>query len=457
MVLARLTSKPALLVLPVLLLFIIAYHLSSNHHFPTPTIPQLSVPRHCSPNLARLQQLKLSAEINYGRAAINVRYAASTSQPEQFQLPLPEFNKMRVHEHVEGSEPPQCPEPFMLSYDTPPPPPDLSHIIFGAATTIDRLEASFYDFAHWISGTNALLYAILEPAAAPDIERLKERAKSMGFRLTVEESELDWHRRYFTLTRRFYEHHTSTTKWGIIIDDDTFFISPTRLSSFLASFDHTQKYYIGGVTEDFGQIKNFGIFGYGGASNILSIPLLAELNGLYDVCVKEETGGDIMLARCLYGHTGTKLTMEHRLHQFDMNGDLSGIYESGRRRPQMLSVHHWKSWHQANMTNMAAVSSVCGDECLLQRFKFADGWWLTNGYSLVKYSKDLSLDDVTIEHTWRENGDYWHSFDPLRPKDEGKTSLRLELVERTENSVSQFYVQRKEGLDHVFEMVWTTT
>lgn len=165
----------------------------------------------------------------------------------------------------------------------------------------------------------------------------------------------------------------------------------------------------------------------------------------------------------IYSHTTTKISWEMGLRQLDLHGeDLSGFYESGRALP--LSLHHLEILVSSAMVAMSAVTSVCGDASLLHRWQLSDDWYLTNGFSLVKYSPPLT-ENLTMEKTWddsgymREGEGFADSLAPLRPRDEGKVSFRLRLALHEETSVRQFYVRqpRFQGRDQVIEILWRVT
>lgn len=451
---SKLAARPYLLIIP-LIFFLITLHISSSRRLnKVDAFVPLYVEEYSS-NVTYLRELNLSPTIKYGRIEIHVQYDDAVSHDEQLDISLPPFRQISLDEITADLSVIEHSPPLKLKFQRPPKHPDFSTVIFGVATTLDRLEESMGQFSHWISNTNATMLAFLEPAPADGIARVVQRARALGFHLHVEQADEKWETRHYVLSKLVWEKRiVGLTEWYVMIDDDTFFLNSNALKDMLSAHDASKPHYIGGVTEDFGQVKNFGFQAYGGGGIMLSMPLLEELNANFDECFAQKTGGDIMLANCIYEHKSTRFTMEHRLHQFDVNGDLSGIYEAGAARPQMLSVHHWKSWHELDPVPLAAVSAITGDDSLLQRWKFTDGWWLTNGYSLVKYSEDVPVKKLAIEHTWRENGDYRHSFDPLRPKDENKISLRLVKVVVTRSSVTQIYVRRKEDGDEVFEVIW---
>lgn len=411
----------------------------------------------------------------YARLEIHVeRSEAFGGFSDDIFLPLPSFQSIALDagERRQPLTPEICSS--IVSMGAPPVPsskPDASHILFGVATSLERLDGSLDAFAHWAGGTNTRILAVIEPH--PDASLVEHRARKLGFTLTIIQSDAEYLDRYFSLVRAFFQHRDENTLWAAFIDDDTFFPSMSNLVSRLGSYDAGKPQYIGGISEDFGQMYNWGYMAYGGAGIFISMPLLDELDRFYDACNAAKVTGDRRLARCIYAHTTTKLTWEPGLHQLDLHGDASGFYESGRPLP--LSLHHWKSWFDVDMVALSKVASVCGEECLLRRWRFADDWYLINGFGLVKYSAPLNKkegEDLRMEMTWQESayagGDgFEHTLGPLRPKDEGKISFRLCGAIRCEeeggeegggNCVRQFYVRQQpessNGPDQVLEVVW---
>ncbi|KAF2459318.1 hypothetical protein BDY21DRAFT_413929 [Lineolata rhizophorae] len=415
----------------------------------------------CSVNVAYLKSLGLDSNVEYARREIIAEFEKAAPSSKSIDVSMPDFHGIDIHSQSNPHSDIELPEAFCQSavaiqFPEPQKRPDLSHIIFGVSTSVDRLEESLDQFAHWASHSNAKFVVLLhaETASPEAISRVERKAAMFGIALMFEQSDASFPDRYYSLTRMVYQMRDETTKWCAMIDDDTFFPSIAVLVDYLSGYDTSQPHYIGGLSEDFNQVKAYGYMAYGGAGVFMTMPLLAQIDGNFDSCYSLQRGGDTRIAHCVHQHTLTKLVVHPRLHQLDMNGDLSGFYESGR--PQPLSIHHWKSWHHANMTALAQVASVCGDSCLLQRWRLNDGWFLTNGYSVMKPSGNLKEDDFTMEHTWNENGAYLHSVEPLRPKDDAKVSYKLEaaVAENEGNLVRQFYVKRSEGANRVLEIVW---
>ncbi|KAJ9663533.1 hypothetical protein H2198_000799 [Neophaeococcomyces mojaviensis] len=335
--------------------------------------------------------------------------------------------------------------------------PDASAFIFGLATTYERLEESLDTISHWSSNSNTKIIGHMQPSLDPDApDRVLKKAQSLSVPLGTIESGLEFLDRYFTLLKVLYENRTPTTKWYVFIDDDTFFLSLSNLVQTFRKYDPELPWYIGALSEDFNQMATWGYMAYGGGGIFLSHGLVETLLPYYDGCFKRRNTGDKMLAQCIYKHTNAKLTWEHNLHQLDLHGDHSGFYEA--LRPQPLSIHHWKSEDFQSIVdvyNMSRVASVCGNSCILQKFRFANDWVLTNGYSIVKYShqdagyRDLGK-DISMERTWEFYGGtgmqhFEHSLGPLRKMDEGgKVSFRMEsaVVEEDGRRIRQLYVKR---------------
>jgi len=490
-------------------------HLGSAVHVPSSLdeLPDDPAVHPCSIDITRLRRLGLSPTIDYVRVDVNVKYDEEGDNnstrlhlndddiPPIVDLgtPLPEPTTVVIDSSKQPkASPSSCPRPVTLHFPRPNPTPDASNIVFGVATNIKRLDASLLSMSHWLGGTNARIFAIIEPAPEEEINIVRAKAYQYKIRLQLAVSGAEYNARYFSLIkllseqRKVSENNTAdgyrvsaTAQWAGIIDDDTFFTSTHALLTTLENYDHTRPQYVGALSEDGNQMHMWGFMAYGGAGIFLSMPLLDALQPHFDTCLDTTHTGDSRIAHCIYTHSLAKLQWAHGLHQCDLHGDQSGFYESGRRLP--LSLHHYKTWFELDISKMAAVSRVCGSSssrshkvgnkdiaqydpgCMLRRYRFADDWILTNGFSVVKYSQPLAKGDISVEKTWEDflaavEEDYLHTLAPLRPKDTGKVSYRLEeaLVEEQPQSklpvVRQFYVQRKKttGLqkDKVVEVVW---
>ncbi|EOO03270.1 hypothetical protein UCRPA7_1106 [Phaeoacremonium minimum UCRPA7] len=351
------------------------------------------------------------------------------------------------------------------------PTPDASHIIFGAATTLKRLPDALRGFKHWAAHTNAHFVIIVEPHNPENLEEpsaanITSQFETAGVSVEIIESELGYIDRYVSLVGLIHDRLTPKTKWCSIIDDDTFFFQMETLLAMLSKYDTTQPYYVGTTSENKWNVDEGGIWAIGGAGVFISVALLRELYPHAEDCVAlPNIYGDGRVSDCVFKYTTTKLSFEHSLYQLDLHGDVTGFYEAVR--PQPVSVHHWKSWHHHDMPLTAAVSAACGQPCVLQSYAFRDGWQMTNGFSIVKYSYNetelASQVEAAMEHTWKITlwdiqSSWKYTLDPLKPRDDGKVQFMIEKadVDEKTGAVTLHYVRRRNGKGQaIIRVVWS--
>jgi hypothetical protein len=414
--------------------------------------------RMCGVDVKVLGRYGLSGSVHYVRREIVARQTEKPV-PMSMRLDIPLLDTHGVnlsHPATDQESVHNCSEPLYVEVPIPPPPVDAFHLDFAVATTADRLHGALDAFAHWASDSNARIFALIEPRG--DTKKIKRKASALGISLFIFESNAEYNARYSSLVKLLAENAREETQWSCIMDDDTFFPSLPRLVEMLAQYDETKPYYIGGLSESDRQVAIFGIIAYGGAGMFFSRPLMNQLRDVWDKCEAGMEHGDGKIAHCIYQYTTTKLTVDPGLRQLDLMGDASGFFEAAR--PVPVSVHHWRSWFNADMVKLSAVTLVCGTSCLLRQWRFADGWVLTNGYSVVHYSTEIPNDDISMEKTWDDmNGstdESWlHTLGPLRSKDPKKSSYRLEDVVIEDGQIRQFYIHRSslDG-DRVLELAW---
>ncbi|KAF9883781.1 hypothetical protein FE257_002811 [Aspergillus nanangensis] len=419
----------------------------------------------CEPDFDLLKRLDIHKLNKYTRREMIAVPSSDAALPMRQTLNIPLFEKKTPsHEDHLADQQSQddclIPRPVAVQVPRPPKNVDASHIDFGVATTLDRLNESVDAFAHWAAYTRTRIFALIEhDDRTPEVQA---KADAMGINLYITESNEEYQRRYFSLVSHLGQNMRPQTQWSCIIDDDTFFLSMPALVKALGKYDSNESMYIGGLSESIPQIGAFGLMGFGGAGVFLSRPLLQQISEpeVFEACQNMDFTGDRRISLCVYQHTSTRLTIDHRLHQLDIMGDVSGFFEAGR--PPPLSVHHWKSWFHMDMAKVSVVSDLCGDDCLLRQWQFADGYILTNGFSIIKYSNSVDPNDRTMELTWEgQNGavheSYLHEMGPLRSKDWEKISYLLEESVHVGNFVHQWYVYRNpEKGDEIFELIWRT-
>ncbi|KAL8684079.1 MAG: hypothetical protein Q9224_006635 [Gallowayella concinna] len=334
---------------------------------------------------------------------------------------------------------------------------------------MERLEDSAPYIARWLRHTGAKLFVIVikpEKGPTPTSKQMavkQAELRKQGLDVTLlpplKKGEL-YTETYFSLAKVMYTHRSKEASWFVLMDDDTFFPSMRALLAMLDKYDPAREYWIGAVSEMWWSVARYGMMAFGGAGIFLSRALAAVINEVYDVCTTEmhpAAGGDERVMRCVYGHTETKLTNEPDLHQMDIFGDLSGVYESGRLP---LSLHHWKGEDGYPVDLMSLVMNICGD-CFLQRWQFGQDTVLSNGYSIAVYPEgELAngLDFSKAEETWESrtvdesvNPGTAHSMSPARPRlalDKQKIQYRLLESAFVNGAVRQSYLHKgKEGTD----------
>ncbi|KUI71452.1 Chondroitin sulfate synthase 1 [Cytospora mali] len=410
-------------------------------------------------------------------------YGILLPSPLQQQLPIalpkfsthhvdvPDFNLSDLDANVPGTPP----ATITLEIPTRQSPPDASKLTFGVATLLERMPDALRNFKHWAAHTDARFVVVHEPQntttrpgePSPDDIRTMYREAGINHLFLIE-SGASWGERYVSLLSWLSGTLEEQTEWVAMIDDDTFFFDMDTVLGMLKKYDANDPWYVGTLSENKWNINNGGIFAIGGAGIFMSKPLIQALGPHADSCWQdrqtEVMGGDAIIGDCVYAHTTTKLTIEHGLYQLDLHGDVTGFYEAVR--PQPVSVHHWKSWHHHDLPTIASVSEACGKHCVLQNFRFQDGWQLANGFSVVKYGYNetelANQHPEAMEHTWKPTiwdiEDSWrYSLEPLKPKDEGKVQFLIEksvLDEQTETTTI-YYVRRENGVGNgLIKMIW---
>ncbi|KAG9229250.1 hypothetical protein BJ875DRAFT_475408 [Amylocarpus encephaloides] len=355
---------------------------------------------------------------------------------------------------------------------------DASSVIFSVSTTLDRFNddamGPVKEFTRWLtdgkgnSNGAGLILALINCTDA-ELEGASKRLSSVGINATVMAANpsLDMPGRYVDLVRMLHNHPTaSQRKYFALIDDDTFFPYISELIRRLFTYDYRKPYYIGTTTERVDWIlANDAPMAYGGGGVFLtasSAKIIAEGNCLE----KREDGkyvldaqqGDRLLYNCFHRNSEVTLTYEPLLNQMDQFGDPSGFYESG---DQPLSLHHFKSWHKAPVAKIHTVADACGEDCVLQRFKFKDNFIISNGYSVAEYPKGIDFDLEQTEFTFDVPADMPHPSVALFYRfGEGRKSLSksgrksqwviLDARKERDGNVKQIYLKQKSD-DRWFE------
>ncbi|KAK2757384.1 hypothetical protein FQN53_008445 [Emmonsiellopsis sp. PD_33] len=352
-----------------------------------------------------------------------------------------------------------------------------SNILFGLATTVERLDRLLPSLLYSYGSTKASLL-VLVPGDTKDLKAHEAYFRNAGLDIALEISPLAFTARYFGLVEGFTDHikkYRPNTTWVGWVDDDTYFLNLATVAKQLSAIDASQRVYIGALSEASWQVDTFGQIGFGGAGVFVSLPLLERLHAAYDQCQAwGEQPGDQKLAQCIDKFGETPLTLWDSLYQMDMKGEPDGVYESGR---QIDSLHHWGSWYKKDVVKMSTVAAAAGRHSVLRRWRFDElttidektgaskrsYWVLTNGYSLVKYTMNAKLPPNAVnfdktEKTWEEDQrGYERRLGPLRPKDQaGIKKERWMLQDSTivGDNVHQIYARDLDNTHSIIELVW---
>ena len=376
----------------------------------------------------------------------------------------------------DSNDPSQCPPVVTVDVAEDHGTDGTENILFGMATTVDRLRMQLPSLLYSYGYTNASLL-VLVPGDTHNVPKHEKYFRERGLDITLKSSPLDFTDRYFGLVEAFTEHiqmNRPHTSWVSFVDDDTFFVSLGRVGKKLSALDASQKHYIGSLSEASWQVKSWGHMGFGGAGVFVSRPLLTILRVAYRKCL--DTGpqpGDQKLGQCIEKFGDTQLTIWNSLYQMDVHGQPDGIFESGR---EIDTLHHWTSWYHKDVVRMGSVSVAAGRNSLLRRWRFGekivkeqDGrekrsfWVLTNGFSLVKYTSDAKLGPDVVnfdatEKTWDEDASgYEGRLGPLRPKDQPNVLKERWLLKDSVvvgNNVHQLYSHEMDEAHGIIEIVW---
>ena len=226
----------------------------------------------CPDRLDWIRSLAKSPDITfplkYARRDIVVRPKQgleSTSISKHEEPLIPDFRQILDYNACEFGEKQRL-SPLNLDIPEIPTHVNASHILFGAATTLERLNASIPFFQRWLADSGARLIIVVtgNDDATPDSDimaTLQTQMRNLGMLVTLMkpihrgDSNVE---RYFSLIQVLYENRDANTKWYGFIDDDTFFTSISRLVSRLGEYDHQKKLYLGAVSEEWWTVVHYG-------------------------------------------------------------------------------------------------------------------------------------------------------------------------------------------------------
>lgn len=388
-----------------------------------------------------------------------------------------------------------CDEPLEVDVTTSglPSTVNASDYMFGVSTTYQRFmdpkTTPINEWVFWLTDSHghsngAKLILMLLDARDDELQEVANLLGDVGVDVDVYHSgsSLEMAVRYLALVPTLTTHPDAPSKkWLVTCDDDTFFPSMHGLMAKMDTFNHTQDLYVGTLSEDSNAVERHGSQAFGGAGVFLSLPLARKITEKYSSCATEQKvlesnsgygpQGDILLRKCIYENTETRLTMLWDLWQLDIVGDAAGFYEWGIKP---LSLHHYRaSWHTAKPDQFTKIAHTCGEDCSLQRFQTADDF-VISGFSIANYPEGAELNFVQMEKTLQPDDKNWNfdfMFGPQRRalmKTGRKISWDIQESEvRPDGSVLQTYTRKKDdprwvykdgkpmsNIDGIIELVW---
>lgn len=119
------------------------------------------------------------------------------------------------------------------------------------------------------------------------------------------------------IVKESFELGLDDVRWFVMGDDDTVFFTE-NLVTVLSKYDHTQMYYIGGISESVEQdVIHSYTMGFGGGGFAVSYPLASQLVRVLDGCIDRYAstyGSDQKIGGCMM-EIGVPITRELGFHQ----------------------------------------------------------------------------------------------------------------------------------------------
>ncbi|KAL8055522.1 hypothetical protein ABFX02_04G061600 [Erythranthe guttata] len=231
---------------------------------------------------------------------------------------------------------------------SPPPPTNLSHIVFGIVGSEKAWRFRKTYIESWWRPNHTNGYLFLDKPPGPPLLPWPET--SPPFRVSDDLTDLLNNKSDIRAQRmvhgimevlREVKDH-KTLRWVVMGDDDSIFFVD-NIVDVLAKYDHTKYYYLGGHSEFILSNYYFSFNqAFGGGGIMLSYPLAKALAGDIESCLKRYVflnSADNTTKACI-ADIGVNLTPHQGNHQVDFRGDISGFLSTHPLAP-LLSLHHF--------------------------------------------------------------------------------------------------------------------
>ncbi|CCG83824.1 protein of unknown function [Taphrina deformans PYCC 5710] len=328
-----------------------------------------------------------------------------------------------------------------------------TNVIFGVASSKDRLLVPHAVTSHWLGNSSTNLYVHVPAKDVPDAEAvIIDHYKNFGLAHAFvgrESLEVDQTMQYARLSAAMYEltvkNDMKDVLWYVHLDDDTLLTSITDYLRMLDTYDASLPLYVGAHSESISAVARDGRGAWGGASIAISRVLARQLSERWLECTSEgrldhTEFGDHKLDACvayIQGRTRKQpdMQLENTLHQLDFFGSVDGVLRSGVK---WLTLHHF-AWVNlfpypdgpggtpAKVQKIVNSARILGSDGLFSNFVLkhdeSGATILTNGYAVTRYMVPMTkLELESVERTYMQDkpDDFESALGPTRlPKAEG--------------------------------------
>ncbi|KAJ3355102.1 hypothetical protein HDU83_003999 [Entophlyctis luteolus] len=317
----------------------------------------------------------------------------------------------------------------------------IHDFVFGMSTTAERAVPNMKLWTSWLkvnSGLSPPLVISFHKQIANKFVERQSRVKALKI---AKENRLDirftsttiqrYEKRILYLLRELWNVARPTTKWFVVQDDDTLWITQDALVDMAMKYPDPLINDIIVGAESEANMKDHGHIAYGGGGIVISRHLAERLNkpSVLEDCYRRFDfifGGDGIISECVARVIGkpreSVISYEESLHQMDFGGSASFMFEAGA---PITSLHHWNTWYslfpdchttlsKKNFESaflLAHTAKLLGATDFSRRFVFENGKFVVHlGYSIVVYKMRQSKSELFEDTVWKyyNSKSYWY-------------------------------------------------
>jgi hypothetical protein len=297
---------------------------------------------------------------------------------------------------------------------------DASVLLFGVSTSYQRLvyrdHALLRDWQRWLTdgrgkANGAEIVVTLHQASMEEVAEVKGALQGFGIEGTVLASDetADAAGRYAELLYMLRRRNDALGEEGrakdflALVDDDVFFPSMAKLLERLRKFNPKKEYYLGAPSERSDWlVENNATLTYGGGAIFMTTSMAETASDLACLSSSDvDLSGDqwdMHLYNCVSQNTKIELQVLPSFYnplEDELYGEQGVIHEGYSGGDQAFTLHHYRNFHRFEAGKGHLVTSICGEDCFLQRFRFKDNWILVNGYTITHYPEGVDALPLT--------------------------------------------------------------